>query len=40
MAAAVALAERGIGATVFEWGPVHGGRARRVQSQGNELDNG
>jgi len=40
MAAAVALAERGIGATVFESGPVPGGRARRIQSQGNELDNG
>ena len=40
MAAAVALAERGIRATVFESGPVPGGRARRIQSQGNELDNG
>jgi len=40
MAAAVALAERGIRATVFESGPVPGGRARRVSSQGTELDNG
>lgn len=40
MAAAVTLAERGIRSTVFESGPVPGGRARRVQSQGNELDNG
>jgi len=40
MAAAVALAERGVAATVFESGPVPGGRARRVVSQGNELDNG
>jgi squalene-associated FAD-dependent desaturase len=40
MAAAVTLAERGIPVTVFESGPVPGGRARRVVSQGNELDNG
>jgi squalene-associated FAD-dependent desaturase len=40
MAAAVALAERGIPVTVFESGQVPGGRARRVVSQGNELDNG
>jgi squalene-associated FAD-dependent desaturase len=40
MAAAVALAERGVRATVFESGPVPGGRARRVVSQGTELDNG
>jgi squalene-associated FAD-dependent desaturase len=40
MAAAVTLAERGIPVTVFESGPVPGGRARRVLSQGNELDNG
>ncbi len=40
MAAAVALAERGVRATVFESGTVPGGRARRIQSQGNELDNG
>lgn len=44
MAAAVALAERGVRATVFESGPVPGGRARRIRitsdGQGNELDNG
>ena len=40
MAAAVVLAERGARVTVFESGPVPGGRARRIQSQGNELDNG
>ena len=40
MAAAVTLAERGTPVTVFESGPVAGGRARRVVSQGNELDNG
>jgi len=40
MAAAVTLAERNIPVTVFESGPVPGGRARRVISQGNELDNG
>jgi len=40
MAAAVTLAARGIPATVFESGPVPGGRARRVVSQGTELDNG
>ena len=40
MAAAVTLAERGIPVTVFESGPVAGGRARRVVSQGTELDNG
>jgi predicted NAD/FAD-dependent oxidoreductase len=40
MAAAVALAERGMRPTVFESGPVPGGRARRVVSQGHELDNG
>jgi squalene-associated FAD-dependent desaturase len=40
MAAAVTLAERGVRVTVFESGPVPGGRARRVISQGNELDNG
>ena len=40
MAAGVALAERGIRVTVFESGPVPGGRARRVVSQGHELDNG
>jgi squalene-associated FAD-dependent desaturase len=40
MAAAVTLAERGVPVTVFESGPVPGGRARRVVSQGSELDNG
>ncbi len=40
MAAAVTLAGRGIPVTVFEAGTVPGGRARRVISQGNELDNG
>jgi squalene-associated FAD-dependent desaturase len=40
MAAAVTLVERNIPVTVFESGPVPGGRARRVVSQGNELDNG
>jgi squalene-associated FAD-dependent desaturase len=40
MAAAVTLAERGVPVTVFESGAVPGGRARRVVSQGNELDNG
>ena len=40
MAAAVTLAARGVPVTVFEAGPVAGGRARRVVSQGTELDNG
>jgi len=40
MAAAVTLADRGVPVTVFESGQVPGGRARRVLSQGNELDNG
>jgi squalene-associated FAD-dependent desaturase len=40
MAAAVTLAERGIRVTVFESGPVPGGRARRVSAHGRELDNG
>ena len=40
MAAAVTLAGRGIAVTVFEAGPVPGGRARRVSMQGVELDNG
>lgn len=40
MAAAVTLAARNIPVTVFESGPVAGGRARRVVSQGTELDNG
>ncbi|HLX82241.1 MAG TPA: hydroxysqualene dehydroxylase HpnE [Burkholderiales bacterium] len=40
MAAAVTLAERGASVTVFESGPVPGGRARRVATEGRELDNG
>ncbi len=40
MAAAVTLAERGVPVTVFESGPVPGGRARRVQTEGRDLDNG
>jgi hydroxysqualene dehydroxylase len=40
MAAAVTLAQQGVPVTVFESGQVPGGRARRVVSQGNELDNG
>jgi len=40
MAAAVTLAERGVPVTVFESGPVAGGRARRVTTEGRELDNG
>jgi squalene-associated FAD-dependent desaturase len=40
MAAAVTLAGRGVPVTVFEAGPVPGGRARRIVSQGIELDNG
>ena len=40
MAAAVALARRGVAVAVLEAGPVPGGRARRVTIQGVELDNG
>lgn len=40
MAAAVELAGAGIAATVFESGPLPGGRARRVLSDGLALDNG
>jgi squalene-associated FAD-dependent desaturase len=40
MAAAVTLAAKGIPVTVFESGPVPGGRARRVTTEGRELDNG
>ena len=40
MAAAVTLAGRGIPVTVFESGPLPGGRARRVKTEGRELDNG
>ncbi|HJS38143.1 MAG TPA: hydroxysqualene dehydroxylase HpnE [Burkholderiales bacterium] len=40
MAAAVTLATRGAQVTVMEAGPVPGGRARRVATQGRTLDNG
>ncbi|HTP61209.1 MAG TPA: hydroxysqualene dehydroxylase HpnE [Burkholderiales bacterium] len=40
MAAAVTLAERGVPVAVFESGPVPGGRARRVKTEGRDLDNG
>ena len=40
MAAAVALSDEGIPVSVFEAGPVPGGRARRIASHGRELDNG
>ena len=40
MAAAVSLSERGIPVTVFESGPLPGGRARRVDLHGHALDNG
>jgi squalene-associated FAD-dependent desaturase len=40
MAAAVTLAEHGVAVTVFESGPVPGGRARRVKTEGREIDNG
>jgi squalene-associated FAD-dependent desaturase len=40
MAAAVTLAQQGIGVVVFESGPVAGGRARRVKIEGRDLDNG
>jgi squalene-associated FAD-dependent desaturase len=40
MAAAVTLAERGAAVTVFESGSLPGGRARRVRTEGRELDNG
>jgi squalene-associated FAD-dependent desaturase len=40
MAAAVTLAAKGVPVTVFESGPVPGGRARRVKTEGHELDNG
>ncbi len=40
MAAAVTLAARGTRVTVFESGPVPGGRARRVTTGGRTLDNG
>ena len=40
LAAAVTLARRGVQVTVFESGPVPGGRARRVTTAGRALDNG
>lgn len=40
MAAAVTLAGQGVAVTVFEAGPVPGGRARRVSSRGEDYDNG
>ncbi len=40
LSAAVSLAQRGIPVTVFESGPVPGGRARRVTTGGRTLDNG
>jgi len=40
MAAAVTLARRGARVTVFESGPVPGGRARRIATEGRSLDNG
>ena len=40
MAAAVTLAERNIPVTVYEAGPMLGGRARRVEINGVTLDNG
>lgn len=40
MAAAVSLAGRDVPVTVLESGPLPGGRARRIVSQGIELDNG
>lgn len=39
-AAAVTLAARGVPVTLFESGPVPGGRARRVKTRDIELDNG
>ena len=40
MAAAVTLARQGLHVTVFESGPLPGGRARRIVSHGEALDNG
>ena len=40
LAAAVTLAARGIGVTVYEASRSLGGRARRINLGGNELDNG
>ena len=40
MAAAATLASAGARVTVFEAGTVVGGRARRIEARGRELDNG
>ena len=40
MAAAATLAGHGVAVTVYEAGPVPGGRARRVSSRGENYDNG
>jgi len=40
LAAAVVLARRGVRVTIFESGPLPGGRARRVTTAGRTLDNG
>ncbi|WP_035055151.1 hydroxysqualene dehydroxylase HpnE [Andreprevotia chitinilytica] len=40
MAAAVALVDAGLTPTVFEAGPVLGGRARRIDIDGRQIDNG
>lgn len=40
LSAAVTLAQRGVRTTVFESGPLPGGRARRVTTGGRTLDNG
>ena len=40
MAAAVTLAEAGIGCSVFEAGKTLGGRARRIEYRGEVIDNG
>ena len=40
MAAAMELASRGVRVSVFEAGPVLGGRARRITHRGVDLDNG
>ena len=40
MACAVTLAAQGVPVSVYESGPVPGGRARRIVSQGESLDNG
>lgn len=39
-AAALSLAEAGVHTTLFEAGKILGGRARRVEIQGHQLDNG